>query len=855
VGGGDYHTYALKYDSAQGDAALWVDGVPRIDHFTGRPAESAPHVSFGSQFGTEGHVTFHSVALSTASSGGCGAGSPCCGDGVRDFSTEECDPGNPAGNLLCTSSCKVDDFLVVAPVVLPPSAPPTLRPNRSLGKGRHPIASGGTTFGVAFSQEAPSPASVRLQVISSAGQRSANVDLGEGVALLQSNPVVAALPAGLFAVAWNDFGKDGDELGVALRLVDKNSPILPDLQHANTTVKFSQHDPDIVWTEKQELVVAWVDGSNAQTGPDVRYRIFNGALGPCTEELTLADLVDTEGDVALAPLGTNWAAAWRAGKDGLETIRIRADVSPAGAPSACNRQPKDPPPTIVDWSVGPFLPGPADDKPALAELDATHLLLVYTEGTDPAGTSVANVPALRAAVLDTAHPGQVPGLPVYPRPPQGQAANPIGQSHPNAVRAGNRMFIAWRSDSILGDAHAEDLWIKPVKLSTTHALLDLSAVDAALPRHGEHQLGDQRNVALCEFSPNMQESPLVVGWDDLGTTFGAGEGQGDVVAQVVPMPLPLATPVCTGDLNTDRDNCGKCGHSCLGGTCAAGQCQPVALATGMPSLMGVVVVGGDVYATYQPQFDAPPGQNQPTGALVRISPDGTKTFLENGVLASPSALWFDETTYSFIWPDFLNWNVGTRRLQAPSGSITTLFSNHLNFPFGLVTTRDTIYLSNWGYVEPGHLLDTMEKRPRSDLTQFESFQLTTSVPQENQPFHASHFDVDANYLYWTESQTGLVVRRPLGVPWSSGPSKEVITTVNANARGLAVDGATIYFSTYGDLGPSASPPGRVYRTDNQPGATPVFLTTLPGNLEDVAVDAKAIYIAGRTSGTIWKLAK
>jgi hypothetical protein len=34
-----------------------------------------------------------------------------------------------------------------------------------------------------------------------------------------------------------------------------------------------------------------------------------------------------------------------------------------------------------------------------------------------------------------------------------------------------------------------------------------------------------------------------------------------------------------------------------------------------------------------------------------------------------------------------------------------------------------------------------------------------------------------------------------------------------------------------------------------------FTCALPGVVEDVAVDGRAIYIAGHGSGTIWKLAK
>jgi hypothetical protein len=840
VGNTDYHTYVLKYDPVARDMALLIDGITRVPHYSGRTASGSPRVSFGSRGVDGGHVFLHDLGWATPSFPGCTPGGNCCGDGYRDIgAAEECDPGSTPGNVMCSSICRVQDFLVVQPPS-EPVFPPSLRANRTLGSGRHTVAGNDHSFAVAFTQEAPSPASVRLQILSSTGQRLVNTDLGEGgPALLESNPVVAALPGENYAVAWNDFRVDGDELGVALKLVDSRSGTSTTVQHANTTVSFSQYDPDLVWTKKNELVVAWVDGSRSQTGPDVRYRIFNAALAPVSNEQTLATDVDVEADVALTTFGQDWAAAWRSGKDGLETIHVKAGT--------------------IEWSVGPFVPGADGDKPALAELDATHLLLVYTEGTDPKGTGVANVPALRAALLDTASPGLVPGLAVFPNATSG---DPIGQRQPNAVHIGNQTFMAWRGDSPLGDARAEELWLQPVKLSTSHALLDLTANASPLPRQPDHRVGDQRRVALAELPHTMQETWLLSAWDDYGTVFGATEGQPDIVAQVTPLPVPPVTQSCNSpDVTTDAHNCGTCGHDCLGGTCVASQCQAFAWATGMPSLMGVEVVGADVYATYNPSFDQPPGPNQATGALVRVSPDGTKTFLENGVSFGASSLWFDKTTYSFIWPDFMYTNVGTRPLQAPSGSITTLFSNHISFPFGLATTPDAIYFTNWGYVDrvppvagkPAQALDTMEKRPRSNVAQFESFQLTDADPQESHPFHASHFDVDSTYLYWAESQTGQVVRRRLDTPWSAGPSKEVITTVSGNARGIAVDGSVIYVTTYGQ--PDASPPGKLFRVDNQIGSTAVLITTIPGNLEDVAVDAKAVYVAGRTSGTIWKLAR
>jgi hypothetical protein len=53
---------------------------------------------------------------------------------------------------------------------------------------------------------------------------------------------------------------------------------------------------------------------------------------------------------------------------------------------------------------------------------------------------------------------------------------------------------------------------------------------------------------------------------------------------------------CTADLTIDPLNCGRCGHSCLGGLCAASKCTPTTLAiVGQPHEL--TVDGTDVYWT------------------------------------------------------------------------------------------------------------------------------------------------------------------------------------------------------------------------------------------------------------------
>ena len=54
-------------------------------------------------------------------------------------------------------------------------------------------------------------------------------------------------------------------------------------------------------------------------------------------------------------------------------------------------------------------------------------------------------------------------------------------------------------------------------------------------------------------------------------------------------PDAACTPCPTGcvDTNSDGDNCGACGHSCLGATCSGGACVAVILTTGAPADLAV----------------------------------------------------------------------------------------------------------------------------------------------------------------------------------------------------------------------------------------------------------------------------
>jgi cysteine-rich repeat protein len=432
---------------------------------------------------------------------------PVCGDGIRAPATEECDDGNAADGDSCSTACGVT-AVGAAPRSIPSEGPPAYA--RTLGDGRHPIAAGDLGFAVAF-VEKDSTASIAMTPFTPLGvSRGARAISAGTSALPTSDPVLAALPGGRYAAAWTDLAGaqpgDGDALGVALRWVDP-SGALGVVTHANVGTAFNQYSPDILF-DGSEVVVAWVDESKLETKLDIRYRRFSPALAPLGGEEVLAVTADAESDVALAAFSGSWAAAWRVATDAGETIRVRAKQS------------------NVEWTVGPFTPGPAGVKPALVALDDAHLLVVFVQGVDVDADGAIDTSTLSAAVLDRAAPGSAPFA---------EVAGTSGASRPSAAFVNGSVYLAWESRGHAGASAGKHVWLKEAPWG---AALDWSRAEVPLPREASHRVGDQERGALCA-SPLVPTGAVIGAWIDEGESFG--NVKGEVAVQLGSAPI-LRTP-------------------------------------------------------------------------------------------------------------------------------------------------------------------------------------------------------------------------------------------------------------------------------------------------------------------------
>ncbi len=402
----------------------------------------------------------------------------------------------------------VTPMLVTPRVALPP---PQALAARELQQGRHPLGVGCNQVGVSFLDRSTAPASLQLATFSRGGVAKGVVEFGTvGAGVDQPSPSLAGLPDDTFVVAWTDF--DADELGVRLRRVDPAATTLSAPIFANLSQDFAQRDPDVVFDGTQ-VIAAWVDDSDPFNGPDVRYRTFSPDLEPTSDDLTLAATGAMEDRVVLATQNGVWAAAWRSGSGGFETIEVQSGSS--------------------HWYVGPFLPGAADDRPALVVIDATHLAIAFTEGSHPSTTGVANVSRLHGAVLDAAYPGKVESFSVPQTVAPWAGLNTLSQTEPTLSYDEDHLLLGWHTSLVSGDPTADELWTREVKWSIDAIgalLIDTSSPDMPMVADSARRVGDQTQPALLT-SPLWPQQSVISAWQDSGQSFVGASERTDVALQ------------------------------------------------------------------------------------------------------------------------------------------------------------------------------------------------------------------------------------------------------------------------------------------------------------------------------------
>jgi hypothetical protein len=79
---------------------------------------------------------------------------------------------------------------------------------------------------------------------------------------------------------------------------------------------------------------------------------------------------------------------------------------------------------------------------------------------------------------------------------------------------------------------------------------------------------------------------------------------------------------CSVNMQTNGANCGSCGHSCLGGGCAGGLCQPIALAGVQNAGPYIAVDTSSVYWSNDALYSCPLGGGCGSGNVIYPQPNG-----------------------------------------------------------------------------------------------------------------------------------------------------------------------------------------------------------------------------------------
>ena len=264
------------------------------------------------------------------------------------------------------------------------------------------------------------------------------------------------------------------------------------------------------------------------------------------------------------------------------------------------------------------------------------------------------------------------------------------------------------------------------------------------------------------------------------------------------------------DFTADKANCGRCGHSCLGGDCTGGVCQPVTIAVAQSNPFGVAVQGSRVYWT----------NNGNDTVMMADKADGKNVgpVAASGI-SSPWGILTDNTSVYWANHDFKpNGTIAKCPLAGctANGSLSAPATLAVaDEPLGLAIAGNRLFFTedNGGGVWS---IDTSDGGTPLNL----------APGGINHPFKIV---TDGTYVYFTSNETALH-----SVSVKGGP---IFNLVNApDQSGLAIDQGTLFFTNY----PFSSNSGSIASVSKDGGTATGFAGSQVNPL-NVVVDANYVY--------------
>lgn len=275
---------------------------------------------------------------------------------------------------------------------------------------------------------------------------------------------------------------------------------------------------------------------------------------------------------------------------------------------------------------------------------------------------------------------------------------------------------------------------------------------------------------------------------------------------------PDGGATCSADLSSDPDNCGQCGHGCLGGACNDGVCQPVHLVRGEAGPRWVGVHAGQVYFASSSNIKRMPASG---GNVTVFANDvGGWNGTASTITQDASGLFYAGASYLFVWrayedPYYLVWDAST-----PVVAVTTDTAN-------------------------AYVVDSQGSLRRIPKNGYESI-----APIGNAAGFTASLVADDTYVY-AAGQGG--IRRWPSDGSAAGTTGSLLTSTPAGS--LAIDAGYVYFTTPGGVTRISKATGTLSIVAANVDMGPADSAGSVGN-QPIAVDAVRVYFASQRQGNV-----